>query len=216
MNYDLIIVARSSCENLRRVTQQTIDTARADCDLNVILIETSGIVPKYNGVNEVIMYREPFCYNRALNHGIARATGDIHILANNDLVFRPGWSVIGQQMIDNGVESASALSEDPRQRIYPEGDWYYPGYDIGLHLTGWCIFVTKECIAKIGKLDESFDFWYSDNMYAEQIMRAGVRHGLFCNVRVDHVTSVTLKTLSPRDQRKFSFLAKNKYLKNAV
>ena len=218
MIYDLIIIAKSSREELKRITQNCIDSARQDnADLNVIVIET-GMGHSYKNVNEIIQYKGTFNYNHALNQGLERATGDVHILANNDLVFYPGWSSIGEQMIDNATPSAAALSQLHIRRGYEQGDFYYLGYDIGVHITGWCLFVTKECIQKIGELDESFEFWYSDNVYADQLIRSGIRHGLYCNVRVDHLTSVTLKTLPPREQRRYSFGAKNKYyiLKNVV
>lgn len=216
MFYDLIIVSKSSTKRLQQVTQQTIDSARKDCDLNVIIIETSGLQVEYNCVDIYVQYTGQFNYNRALNQGLQYAKGDIHILANNDLIFHPGWSEIGELMILNGFGSASALSQEPRQRGFKRGDYIYEGYNIGTHLCGWCIFVTRETINKIGKLDESFDFWYSDNVYAEQLKKAGIRHGLFCNAQVDHITSVTLKTLSSREQRRYSFMAMNRWrMKNA-
>lgn len=184
--------------------------------MNVIIVETGKKVT-YNGVDIIVEYKGPFCYNRALNQGLNYCKGDIHVLANNDLIFRPGWSKIGDLMLLNGFGSGSALSEDPRQRGFQRGDYAYEGYNIGSHLTGWCLFATKETIQKIGKLDETFDFWYSDNVYAEQLRKAGIRHGLFCNVEVDHITSVTLKTLPYREQRRLSFSAKRRYelLENA-
>lgn len=69
----------------------------------------------------------------------------------------------------------------------------------------------KETIQKIGQLDESMEFWYSDNVYADQLKANGLRHGLFCNIQVDHLGSKTLKTLPYRDQRKYSINAKAKY-----
>jgi hypothetical protein len=211
MKYDLIIVAKSSRTELIRITQACIDSALPDgTGVNIILIET-GPSHEYANVNQTIQYKGSFNYNHALNQGLQCATGDIHILANNDLIFYPGWPKIGQQMIDNGFDSACALSNDPRQRIYEQGDFIYPGYEIGRHIGGWCIFVTRACIEKIGKLDETYDFWYSDNAYADQLQSIGIKHGLFCNVRVDHITSVTLRTIPPREQRKYSFGAKTKY-----
>jgi len=121
-------------------------------------------------------------------------------------------------MIDNATPSQGCTLTVAHKTRLRTRDFYYLGYDIGVHITGWCLFVTKECIQKIGELDESFEFWYSDNVYADQLIRSGIRHGLYCNVRVDHLTSVTLKTLPPREQRRYSFGAKNKYyiLKNVV
>jgi len=211
MKYDLIIIAKSSNRDLIKITQNCIDTARVDKpDMNIIIVETSGCVVKYD-VDQVIKYEGDFNYNRALNLGLKYVIGDVHILANNDIVFTPGWSKIGEYMKINGFESACALSEDRRQKGFRRGDWIYEGYEIGTFVTGWCIFCTKECISKIGKLDESFDFWYSDNVYADQLIKAGLRHGLFCNIQINHVTSATLRTVSPALQKKYSYESVIKY-----
>lgn len=207
MTYDLIIVAKSITKPLQQITQNCINSAREDCDMNVILVET-GQRFDYSGVNITVEYKEPFNYNRALNVGLKYAAGDIHILANNDLIFRNGWSQIGDLMRVNGFDSASALSGDIRQRAFDRGDHIYEGFEIGSHFTGWCVFVTREAMFKIGQLDESFDFWYSDNVFADQLKGAGLRHGLFCNIRIDHITSTTLRTLPYRQQRKYSVNSK--------
>ena len=212
MKYDLIIVAKSSTKELIQVTQNCINSARADnADLNVIIVETSGCVVKYDHVNQVIKYEDEFNYNRALNLGLKYAIGDIHILANNDIIFLPGWSKIGECMINNEFDSASALSNDHRQKHLKRGDWIYEGYEVGKYLTGWCIFVTKKCIETIGGLDETFDFWYSDNIYADQIIKAKIRHGLFCNVQVNHIVSATLRTVPAKLRKKYSYDNTAKY-----
>lgn len=213
ISYDLIIVACSKSQELVNITQRCIDSCLEDgADMNVILVETNGKrCLAYRDVDYNLLYEGDFNYNRALNLGLTKATEDIHILANNDIVFESGWSKIGQQMKDNGYLSASALSEDIRQRHCRRGDWIYEGYTVGTHVTGWCLFVDRECIKKIGKLNETFEFWYSDNIYADQLMQAKIKHGLFCNIFVNHVTSVTLKTLSPQMIRRFSIGNLGKY-----
>jgi hypothetical protein len=134
-----------------------------------------------------------------LNLGLKYAKGDIHILANNDLIFHKGWSQIGELMQLNNFHSASVLSQS--HNGFEVGDYVYEGYTIGKHLTGWCIFVDKYCIEQIGRLDESVNFWYSDDLYACQIKAEGIRHGLFCNCQVDHITSRTLVKQSSNVQR---------------
>src|SRR5665648_800354 len=105
MTYDLIIVSQSS-PDLIHMTQNCIDSALADTkDINVILVE-SGQPYKYENVNKFIEYNGVFNYNRALNLGLKHAKGDVHILANNDLIFKPGWSKIGELMKLNGYHSA--------------------------------------------------------------------------------------------------------------
>lgn len=205
MTYDLIIVVKSSTPALIQMTQNCIDSAKAD---NVIVVETDKY-HNYSGVNVQRYYEGDFNYNRALNMGLDVAKCDIHILANNDLVFY-NWRSIGEDMIYNGFDSASAWFEGSR---FPQGDYIYEGFAIAEHLTGWCIFITHKALLKIGKLDESVDFWYSDNLYALQLKKHGLRHGLFCNARVDHIGNQTLNTMPIKVKRYFSHgqLAKYNY-----
>jgi glycosyltransferase involved in cell wall biosynthesis len=200
MTYDLIIVSQSR-PDLIGMTQQCIDSAVSDTkDINVILVET-GQPYKYIGVNKFVEYNGPFNYNRALNLGLKYAKGDIFILANNDILFHSGWSQIGELMQLNDYHSASAISSG--HKGFERGDLVYDGYEIGKHLTGWCIFLDRVCLDSIGRLDETVAFWYSDDLYALQIKKAGIKHGLFCNVQVDHITSRTLIKQTAKIQREF-------------
>jgi hypothetical protein len=209
MKYDLIIVSQSK-GNLIQVTQNCIDSARKDgADLNIIVIET-GNPYKYD-VDKIIQYNGQFNYNRALNFGLRHAKGDIHILANNDLIFHEGWSKIGDLMKFNDYHSASALSQDQRQRDFKRGDYIYEGYQIGIHLTGWCIFIDQYCLQQIGSLDEAVSFWYSDDLYAWQLRALGIKHALFCNIQVDHLTSATLSVQRAQLQRMYQRGERQKY-----
>jgi hypothetical protein len=199
VKYDLIIVSQSKGE-LIGMTERCIESARQDnADLNIIIVET-GNPYKYD-VDKIIEYNGEFCYNRALNLGLKYAKGDVHILANNDLIFYKGWSQIGPLMQVNNYHSASVLSQNTKG--YERGNFIYEGYEIGRHLTGWCLFMDKFCREKIGTLDESVSFWYSDDLYVCQLKAAGIKHGLFCNLRVDHITSRTLAKQSTAVQRRY-------------
>jgi glycosyltransferase involved in cell wall biosynthesis len=196
MSYDLIIVSQST-PALIPVTQRCIDSAREDmAELNIVVIET-GQPYKYN-VDKIIEYNGEFNYNRALNMGLKYAKNEIHILANNDLVFHPGWSKIGDLMKANGYHSASCATGDIKQ-----GECLYEGYSIETILAGWCIFIDDYCLEKIGQLDETMSFWFSDNLYACQIKAAGIKHALFCNCRVDHLVSQTLRKQPSRIRRQY-------------
>jgi hypothetical protein len=186
------------------MTQDCINSAGAD---NVILVET-GLFHQYTGVDTFIPFQGAFNYNRALNMGLAYAKGDIHILANNDLIFHEGWRSIGSDMVANGFNSGSAWFKGSH---FPQGNHVYVGYEIAVHLTGWCIFITKETWMIIDQLDESVDFWYSDNLYADQLKKYGLRHGLFCNVRVDHLGTQTLNIMPMKIKRLYSIGQLAKY-----
>ena len=203
MTYDLIIVAQSTTPRLVQMTQDCIDSSKAD---NVILIET-GTAVDYSGVDRVVRYAGDFNYNRALNMGLEYANNDIHILANNDLIFY-NYKTIGEDMISHGFGSASAWYNGC---AFDQGSYIYEGYNIATHITGWCLFITSEALSKIGKINEKVEFWYSDNVYADQLKAAGIRHGLFCNARVDHIGSQTLSTVSVKLKRYYSLGQLPKY-----
>jgi GT2 family glycosyltransferase len=189
-SYDLIIVAQSKGD-LIQVTQNCIDSARKDnCELNIIVVET-GNPYKYD-VDKLIEYNGAFNYNRALNIGLKYAKSDFQILANNDIVFQPGWSIIGNLMQLNGYLSASALSNYERQKSFEVGNTAFEGYEVGVLFTGWCIFTSKELWKHVPKLDERYPFWFADNAFAKQLKQKGIKHALICSVRVDHLGSSTL------------------------
>lgn len=191
MTYDLIIVSQSKGD-LIKVTENCIKSARNDNgELNIIVVET-GNPYKYDA-DKIVEYNGEFNYNRALNIGLKYAKSDVQILANNDIIFYEGWSKIGDIMKANNYYSASALSNDARQTGFKRGFLAYEGYDIGYQLTGWCIFTSKELWPIIGNLNEKHQFWFSDNVYADQLKRANIKHALICSIRVDHLGSQTLK-----------------------
>lgn len=209
MIYDLIIVTKSSTEIIP-ITQRCIDSALEDTkDINVIIVET-GELYRYNNVNEFIEYKGEFNYNRALNMGLSHVTGDVYILANNDLVFHPGWSKIGELMRLNGYHSASAIGGHQKQ--FQKGDFLYEGYHVSIILNGWCIFLDKFCLDKIGSLDEACRFWFSDNLYGCQIRAAGIKHALFCNCRVDHIASQTINRQGSHLKHDYQIGESRKYI----
>jgi hypothetical protein len=204
MSYDLIIVSQS-IGDLIQVTQNCIDSARRDkTDLNIIIIETAQLW-NYKDVNEIIKYEGQFNYNRALNLGLKSAKNEIQILANNDIIFYDGWSSIGDVMKVNNYLSACAISNDIRQHAFKRGSIAYEGYKIGYELCGWCIFTDKELWKHIGQLDERHAFWYSDNVYADQLKKKGIKHALICSIEVDHIGSRTLIKQPRQLQKQYTY-----------
>ncbi len=204
MGYDLIIITQSKDKELIQITKDCIKSAKQDnVELNVIIVE-SGNPYRYN-VNTIVEYNGEFNYNRALNLGLRHIKHEYQILANNDILFTKGWSEIGNIMKANNYLSASALSNDQRHNVFSPGDFAYEGYMIGYHVTGWCLFAHRSVWEKIGKLDETYKFWYSDNIYAEQLKKEGIVHALICSVRVDHLGSKTLSKQDPRTQRDYTY-----------
>jgi hypothetical protein len=54
-------------------------------------------------------------------------------------------------------------------------------------------------------LNEGVSFWYSDNIYGEQIKHAGVKHALVCSSFVTHLGSSTLRAVrDPKMKRRLT------------
>jgi len=87
------------------------------------------------------------------------------------------------------------------------------GYQVRFHIAGWCIGVDREMFKAIGGFNEAVRFWYSDNLYAEQLKIADVKHALVCNAFVKHIDfgSKTLKSLSSQEEMKLTRAQKNIY-----
>jgi len=214
MKYDLIMVVASRDRSLIDMTQRAIDSCLADgADVNVILIETFRKT-HYRGVSNYILYTGPFNYNRCLNEGLKHRAGDIQILANNDLIFHKGWSEIGGIMRENEIVSASALSNAMQHRHLTKGYNAYKGYTVGLFFTGWCIFQHKDVWPKIGQLDEYYEFWFSDNVHAEQLKAKGIEHWLICAVQVDHITSQTLVKTDRKLRQRYTHASQKRLHRN--
>lgn len=218
MTYDLIVLTLSKNDSIRRMTQHCINTCVADAEVhghrvNVIVVE-SGEPTVYDKVDTFVNYEGFFNYNRALNEGLKHRIGDIQIMANNDLVFCEGWSKVGPTMKASGYLSASLL--DSRiHRFFKINNMAYEGYTIGMQFTGWCLFADSKVWDIIGDLDETHHFWFSDNMYAKQLEDAGIAHALMAIGYVEHLGSVTHKTMDKATQRKYVTDEIAKYRANA-
>ncbi|HLH48596.1 MAG TPA: glycosyltransferase [Roseiarcus sp.] len=150
---------------------------------------------------QAIVKDEPFNFSRAINKGIAAANGEMVLLLNNDIeILEPNWL---KEMVccfdypDVGVVGAKLLYPDRTIQhagvIVGFGDlaghWYlkakenFPGPMGRLWtrqslsaVTGACLLVSKEAIARIGPLDEErFAIAYNDVDFCLRARSAGFR-----------------------------------------
>lgn len=187
-----------NCIQSLRLSEQYIS-------FNVILIESNlDTIGDDHGQNLTISYDwEKFNYNHALNLGLKFCQNEFVVLANNDLIFYPQWMmhIIVAAYLNPEVKSFSPWNSmwAWHERCFPNNsDQYLLGYEIGRHLAGWCIVAKREIFKKI-TLNERVDFWYSDNVYADELQANNMLHALVAPSRVDHITSQT-KVLTPEEQ----------------
>jgi len=188
------------------MTQDAIDSLNASSQnfrFNILVFEQQKHIVYDNATT--LNYDYPFNYNKILNDGIARTKNQHIILCNNDLVFHPFWFDCLYEAFKIGYVSLSPY--EPKvlsEKRIPKGNHVIEGYRVAYHLLGWCIVIDREVIEKIGSLDESCEFWYSDNLYSAQLQFHKIPHGLVCNSFVDHITSQSIFSEDHKQQLSYT------------
>lgn len=208
----VVIASYAKSKEHLLLTKQAIQTALL-CGINdIVVVETMHDITYDNVKTVQYPKNDVFCYNRALNIGLAHAQNRYVALCNNDVIFKKGFENIGLYMNLNDIKSASPKCPNTHKNILTPHEYAYFGYRIGIELCGWCICIDTEILPLInGKLDETYLFWFSDNAYGDQLIKANIKHALINAVEVIHLESRTLKTL-PRSQTiEYTLEAEKKY-----
>jgi hypothetical protein len=210
---DIIFVADTSKHSLYVMTHLAIKTclrAEPGMKLNIIVVDGNKHTGGFQDA-KTVTYDGIFNYHRCLNMGLKYSKAPYVAFCNNDLLFSANWLTNIIKYFDQGYHSASPYHKQTTRKGIKEG------YKVEKEILGWCIVCTRELIEKIGGLDETCRFWYSDNIYAEQIKRAGYKHILVYDSYVRHLESKTLSKVGAhkslcQDQSKLfrQFLNKQK------
>lgn len=209
MEIDVIILSNGLDTYFREMTQACINSCHDSEDkikFNIIVYEQTDF--KYYDCT-TINYSIPFHYNRLMNMGLGITTNRYVALCNNDLEFRYGWATeCIRIMEDYGVYSCSPNHQENRSEKK-----FRRGYGIGIggEVKGWCIMCNRNIFDKIGKLDESVSFWFSDNVYADQLKKHKETHLLALDARVDHIRSQTIDRMPQKINHELTANQEKKY-----
>lgn len=202
MTVDIIILSHAKTQPLLELTQKTIDSlhnSEANIKFNVLVIEQEKGVVYANCATGFT--DSAFNYNAFLNKGIelTKPAGNKYVaLCNNDLVFGKDWAT----NIISAMKANGLLSACPAQKQkHPVIEY---GYANSHHMNGWCIMCDRKLFDIIGEIDDSFPFWFADNIYAEQLKSHNVKHAVVNNSVVKHLGSSTLKTIEKSLYNKYT------------
>lgn len=204
MIVDCIMPVNYSNPELVEMTNRCIASLHASehyIKFNVIIVEDDGV---------------DFNFNRQMCKGLSHGKSEFVILANNDLLFSEGF--FSEVMIAYNVkvaESFGCWNPNWHERYFKPNRDYYLGYDIGKHLTGWCIITTRRVLKRIDFCNEEnfrVSFWRSDDIYKDLLQKHNIKHALVRNSKVTHLLSKTLKTHSKEKQIELTIGQKKKYL----
>ena len=197
---DVVMLAWSKNPEIQKMTQEAIDSLHASSSrhkFNVYVMETNREWMSYNGAT-VIHPKEKFNYNTYINIGVKLCKTRFVVMANNDLVFHPGWFEAIARM---NCDSASPITPNWPVHQQFENKIAY-GYKAGLTVCGWCIVAKKATLDAIGPLDEKFDFWYQDCDYSVQLSNRRLRHVLVGNSKVTHLGSKSHELFDDEERKK--------------
>jgi hypothetical protein len=197
IQFDIIMVSDATDVIRREVTQRCIDsifrTQEDGYEFKVIVVEANKHISYDDCIT--VHYDFDFNYNKCLNLGLRYSMARYKGLCNNDLIFHYGWAKELIRAFDKGFGSVSPYCMNTHKDFFPMGRHLFKGYRIGAHVAGWAIFVTDKTIESIGKLNEGVVFWYSDNIYVEQIRSKSIQHCIVCSSFVTHLGSNTLNRI---------------------
>lgn len=219
---DVVIVSWAKTPELLEVTKRGLnslfDSIINNIAFHVYVVESnpeivyedmSDYQRKWMHSIKTIHPTESFGYNRYLNIGRRAGSSPYVALCNNDLTFEPGWAeeIIHLMETHSRFLSASPWCPQTQGANTKVKNKIYEGYRVRGELAGWCIFQQRKIYDIIGDLNEGVDFWYSDNIYVDQLKLKRIAHGLVCNSVVNHHENnlgSTGKTLNDLQQKKIT------------
>jgi GT2 family glycosyltransferase len=210
MNIDIIILSYAKTDELRQTTLNCIESLLASENPEEIIFETLVIESnkqmqpyQYPGTKTIYPVTA-FGYNKYLNIGISLTSNSYVCLCNNDLIFHPNWA---SEILKAFIEYPKITSANPFSPNFGYHEKIINGenvirrdktLDINGVLTGWCIFVKRSVLTKIGPLDERFVFWYADNDYDHTLRKYGIKHALVKSSLVTHLACQSHDLLSDK------------------
>jgi GT2 family glycosyltransferase len=205
---DIIILSYAKTDELKQTTLNGIESLTASENRDNIVFETlviesnKALYPYQYPGSKTIYPDEVFGYNRYMNIGIEMTNNIFVCLCNNDLIFHKNWASEILKAFDEHpeIESANPFCDSFNydERII-NGDNIIrrdENPDINGILTGWCIFIKRRLLNKIGMLDEQFVFWYADNDYDLTLRKFHVIHALIKSSVVTHLACLSHDLLS--------------------
>lgn len=202
---DICIISWAKTPELEQVTKAGIESLLQSEDkdkikFNIIVVESNENV-KYDYPDTKTLYtKEPFNYNGYLNFAVQQGKSPYILLANSDLTYEKGWAsnIIAEMEKNSKLLSASPFCPQLYQSQYFASSNTHYGYRVRVELNGWAIFQKRSIYEKIKELDTGVEFWFSDNILADQLIFHKIQHALVVNSVVNHHASnlgITGKTI---------------------
>lgn len=191
---DVVIISYAKNQECYDLTKKCLDsliTSEEDVKFNVFVVESEPGINWDHIDSSIKTYPAPlpYGYHKFLNFGRKLGSAEFVALCNNDLIFYPKWASKIFQASDYNPDYLSFCPICPKTQTKLGISINSPlikGYNVRVHISGWCIVQKRSIYNIIGDLDENFIHWWSDNDYAETIKSKGVKHMLVPSSVVEH------------------------------
>lgn len=172
----------------------SIRSSEQNHSFNIILMESHNEIIQL-GQDLTLPASIPFNYNKTLDIGIQNSNSEWIVMANNDLIFEKNWftEILNAQKERPDISSFSSWNNFGRwhHNRLPDAEDIREGYKIGDEICGWILIIERKNYLKLNLVSD-VSFWYSDNIYANEIQRNNLKHALVKKSIVNHLTSRTL------------------------
>jgi GT2 family glycosyltransferase len=173
--------------------------SQQDVELEIIMVDNGSTDGSVDWVREAypqvtVLLNDENNYARALNLGIAHATGDYIAITNNDATVHPGWlhgflDVFKRDEKIGAVQSKIFFAEKNKiNSVGVEEIEHFYFKDIGFddddsaryaqpaereYITGGSVMFRRQCLAEVGAWDEEFIMFMEDVDYSARCRKLG-------------------------------------------
>lgn len=149
----------------------------------IVVDDNSPIEHTFDGVTNIRREKNGR-FPKAVNTGLRAATGDILIIANNDITFYPGWlKGLLKALKHYDIASIRVTDSDgwTTEDTFTEGDYF-----------GSLWAMKRKVYETIGGLDDSFTLGsFEDKDYYNRALEAGFTIGKYHGALVEHIGRAT-------------------------
>lgn len=193
---DVIILSYAKNDEIINMNNNCINSilnSTTNYKFNIIVVETDNQPHRYS--QDCVTVIQPKCefnYNKFLNLGLEKCKNEWILISNNDTIYKKSFieEMLHAHNVDNNILSMSPIEDTWHCHInFDKNIDIHYGYRVPYEITGWSIFVHKNVIDIIGKFDETFEFWYQDNDYSNNLIKNNIKHALITKSRVEHLVS---------------------------
>ena len=157
-------------------------------DYDLVTVDDASPIP----FDAIIKHEVNTGFTKSVNDGIKKAKGDILVIANDDIVFVPGWEKALLDPLQDPTIGVCSLPTNDEELSGPKG--LLDNQKFG------SIWATRrDVIDKVGLLDETMPNYFQDTDMYKRVKNAGYRVVKNNTLVIPHIGKATYSKVDPND-----------------